>query len=211
MRQTMGLSERKIDDLCICFYGGEPLLKTRIIYKIMDMFPKAKFVFQVEFVALSDVDERHAPEDGEAGLPPSCGHDPVFSGWSSRDDQSLSRQGNVRAHHGERGLHQERRLRPRHRCAYDGVDGAERRHLRGCDASHQRGLQARPLAAGLQLGHPRRKPHRRVVSVARRELQPRNHEAGGRVRAGVARGEPNPPDRSVLGRVVQVRLSGWSD
>lgn len=34
------------DDLAICFYGGEPLLKTRVIYKVMDMIPNAKFIFQ---------------------------------------------------------------------------------------------------------------------------------------------------------------------
>lgn len=39
--------EREIEDLAICFYGGEPLLKTRIIYKIMDMFPNARFCLQV--------------------------------------------------------------------------------------------------------------------------------------------------------------------
>lgn len=70
MEWVMSVRERKIDDLCICFYGGEPLLKTRVIYKIMDMFPKAKFVFQVRVVAFCDVDERNSPEDGEGGLPP---------------------------------------------------------------------------------------------------------------------------------------------
>ena len=39
--------EREIEDLAICFYGGEPLLKTRVIYKIMDMFPNARFCLQV--------------------------------------------------------------------------------------------------------------------------------------------------------------------
>lgn len=61
MEWVMSVRERKIDDLCICFYGGEPLLKTRVIYKIMDMFPKAKFVFQVRVVAFCDVDERDSP------------------------------------------------------------------------------------------------------------------------------------------------------
>lgn len=43
------IMRREIDDLTICFYGGEPLLKNRTIYKIMDMFPKARFCLQVVF------------------------------------------------------------------------------------------------------------------------------------------------------------------
>lgn len=43
------IMHREIDDLTICFYGGEPLLKNRTIYKIMDMFPKARFCLQVVF------------------------------------------------------------------------------------------------------------------------------------------------------------------
>ena len=43
------------DDLAICFYGGEPLLKTRIIYKVMDMIPNAKFIFQTNATLLHTV------------------------------------------------------------------------------------------------------------------------------------------------------------
>ena len=43
------MMHREIDDLTICFYGGEPLLKNRTIYKIMDMFPNARFCLQVVF------------------------------------------------------------------------------------------------------------------------------------------------------------------
>ena len=46
---------KEIDDLCICFYGGEPLLKTRTIYKIMDMFPNAKYCFQTNATLLKTV------------------------------------------------------------------------------------------------------------------------------------------------------------
>lgn len=41
---------REIEDLTICFYGGEPLLKNRTIYKIMDMFPNARFCLQVQML-----------------------------------------------------------------------------------------------------------------------------------------------------------------
>lgn len=53
MRFFLFLNKREIEDLCICFYGGEPLLKTRTIYKIMDMFPNAKYCFQVPVIYLS--------------------------------------------------------------------------------------------------------------------------------------------------------------
>ena len=34
------------EDLALCFYGGEPLLRIDLIQEIMDMLPKAKFVLQ---------------------------------------------------------------------------------------------------------------------------------------------------------------------
>lgn len=46
---------KEIDDLIICFYGGEPLLKNRVIYKIMDMFPKARFCLQTNATLLKTV------------------------------------------------------------------------------------------------------------------------------------------------------------
>ncbi|KAK8816852.1 hypothetical protein WA577_002646 [Blastocystis sp. JDR] len=46
---------KEIDDLTICFYGGEPLLKNRTIYKIMDMFPKARFCLQTNATLLKTV------------------------------------------------------------------------------------------------------------------------------------------------------------
>lgn len=46
---------KEIEDLAICFYGGEPLLKTRIIYKIMDMFPNARFCLQTNATLLKTV------------------------------------------------------------------------------------------------------------------------------------------------------------
>ena len=127
-------SPREIDDLIICFYGGEPLLKNRVIYKIMDMFPKARFCLQVVVVFVCDVDECNAPEDSEGRLSHEDGHNSLFHRWSSRDHEPVSRRRYLRADHGERGVHQGEGLPQRPGGAYDGERGAERRHLRRRDA-----------------------------------------------------------------------------
>jgi len=41
------------DDLIICFYGGEPLLKPRVIKKVIEMHPNAKFCLQTNGTLLN--------------------------------------------------------------------------------------------------------------------------------------------------------------
>mgnify|MGYP001137054124 CR=1 FL=1 len=44
---------RDVEDLVLCFYGGEPLLKIDLILRIIEMLPHAKFVLQTNALNLN--------------------------------------------------------------------------------------------------------------------------------------------------------------
>lgn len=131
------MMEREIEDLAICFYGGEPLLKTRVIYKIMDMFPNARFCLQVHFLSgCLSLDERNAPQDRQGRLPHEDRHDSLLHRRSTGDHQSLSWFGYLRANYGECRVYQSEGLQPRLGGSHDGQRGATGRYLRGSYAYH---------------------------------------------------------------------------
>lgn len=130
------LTKREIDDLCICFYGGEPLLKTRTIYKDHGHVPQCQILFPgSDHSSLWSLDERHIVEDSEVRLFTSCWYNSLLYRWPSRNYESLPWSRNLRAYHGECRLHQECRVQERYCCSNDGVGWATGWHLRGSHAN----------------------------------------------------------------------------